>query len=180
MEISNGGINNPVNMYTTATGNNLNLAVESENKIYGSNIFSSEFTSKENSKTTSLPIKRKRKSKRLNTIDTDFLPDETVENSTQETKSNFFVEKTPNKYKQKLKNTIEKFLTSTPLINCIYLKQKEQKIQKTVETLNDIMQNADELINTAVPYGENGKIYQNIAQNLTKAAIVIGKANKEF
>ena len=49
-----------------------------------------------------------------------------------------------------------------------------------VNTLNDIMQNADDLINTAVPYGESGKVYQNIAQNLTKAANVIGKANKEF
>ena len=42
------------------------------------------------------------------------------------------------------------------------------------------MQNADELMNLSVPYGENGKVYQNIAQNLTDAANVIGKANKEF
>lgn len=180
MDISTG-LNRPVNMYTTSTGNNLNLAVENENKIYGSNIFSSEFTVKETKKAVTTPIKKKKKNKRLNTIDSDFLPDEAEEiETTENTSSNFFIEKKQNTALQKLKKIMEKFLISTPLINYFYLKHKGQKIQKTVETLNDIIQNADELINAAVPYGENTKVYNNIAQNLTNAAIVVGKANKEL
>ena len=179
MEISSG-INNPVNLYTTSTGNNLNLAIESENKIYGSNIFSSEFAIKEAEKTTTSPNKKRRRSKRLNTIDTDFLPDEIPINSPKEDVSNFFVEKKENKYKEKLQKAIEHFFTTTPLINYFYLRHKEEKIQKTVETLNNIVQNADEMINTSVPYGENAKFYDNIAQNLTNGAIIIGKANREI
>ena len=130
MEIS-GGINNPVNMYGTATGNNLNLAVESENKIYGSNIFSSEFIQKEAVKAMSNPHKKRRSGKRLNTIDTDFLPDEVAENpNNAESASNFFVNKKTNKIKEKLKKSIEYIFTSIPLINCFYLKQKEIRIQR--------------------------------------------------
>ena len=180
MDISTG-LNRPVNMYTTSTGNNLNLAVESENKVYGSNIFSSEFAAKEVKKNTTSPVKKKRKNKRLNTIDSDFFPDEASETETSEiTSSNFFIEKKENPALQKLKKITEKFLTSTPLVNYFYLRHKGQKIHQTVETLNDIIQNADELINAAVPYGENSKVYSNIAQNLTNAAIVIGKVNKEL
>ena len=65
-------------------------------------------------------------------------------------------------------------------MNYFFLKQKKQRIQKTVESLNDITQNVDELMNTTVPYGEETNLYHDIARNLTNAANIIGKANKEM
>ena len=179
MDIS-GGLNRPVNIYGASTGNNISIASETENKLYGANILSSEFIIKEAEKVTTKPQKRRKKTGRLNTIDTNFLPDEISENEEHETELNFFVENTKTKIITKIKTFIEYLLKSLPIINCVYLKRKSEKIQQTVEELTDIMQNADELINASVPYGESGKIYKNIAQNLTDAAIVIGKANKEF
>lgn len=179
MDISNG-MNIPINMYGSATGNNINLAVESENKIYGANIFSNEYAIKETKKNISAPVKKKKRNRRLNTIDSDFLPYETEEIKTEEAPLNFFIEKKQNPALQKLKKIYEYLLTTIPLVNYFYLRHKEQKIENTVKQLNDIIQNADELMNTAVPFGENNKIYQNIAQNLNKAAIVIGKVNKEL
>ncbi len=179
MDISSS-LNRAVNMYGTSTANNLNLPIENENKIHGSNIFSSEYAVKEAAK-PQVPIQRKKKkNKRLNTIDTDFLPDEAVENPIEEAHVNFFIEKKTNPIVQKIKKSLDYFFTSTPLINYFYLKHKEQKIHNTIETLNDIMQNADELINTPVPFGENSNVYNKIAQNLTNAASVISKANKEL
>ena len=60
------------------------------------------------------------------------------------------------------------------------MKEKTKKIQETVQTLNDISQNVDDLMNTTVPYGEQDALYTDIAKNLTNAAGILGKANKEF
>lgn len=169
-------LNLPINMHTISTGNNLNLPVD-ENKIYSSSIYTSEILAKEKSKVSI--IKKKRKNKRLNTIDSDFLPDNTDNNVMNEISINIFEAK-PNPIIEKIKNVLNFFIKNTPLINYFYLKHKEKEIKQTVETLNDIIQNADELINTAVPYGENGKIYGNIAKNLTNAALIVRKANKRF
>ena len=35
-------------------------------------------------------------------------------------------------------------------------------------------------MNTTVPYGEQDALYTDIAKNLTNAAGILGKANKEF
>ena len=60
------------------------------------------------------------------------------------------------------------------------MRKKEQNIKKAVETLNDISQNVDELLNTAVPYGEETDVYNDIANNLTKAVNILGNANKNL
>lgn len=181
MEISGNSYNQPVSFYTKNTGNNINTVIDGDNQLYPANIFAPEFAARETAKNTTIPIRKKRKSKRLNTIDTDYLPDEVEETSIKkEEVDNFFITKETNPFFENFKKSIDFFLTSTPLINYFFLKQKKQRIQKTVASLNDINQNVDELLNTAVPYGEEATLYHDIAKNLTDAASLLGKANKEL
>ena len=180
MEISSNSLNQPVNFYTKNTGNNINMAIDNENQLYGSNVFSSEIFQQELNRHTPAPVKKRRKSKRLNTYDSEYLPDETIEDTIQNKDNNFFLEKEQNSIKNNLKKALEHFVTATPLVNYFFLKRKNQQLKKTVETLNDISQDVDELMNTAIPYGENSEFYGNIAKNLTKAASILGRTNKEL
>ena len=174
MEISANEYNNPVNFYPKNTGNKINMAIESENHTYSTNVFSPEFLQTKPAKIQN--PKRKRKSKRLNAIDNEYLPEEIEENAVQQTDNNIFISKNNGK----IKNIIKKILIKTPFINYFFLKKKTKKIQETVKSLNNINQNVDELLNTAIPYGETGEIYDNLAKNLTNAANILGKANKDF
>ncbi len=175
MEISASNYNNPVNFYPKNTGNNINMSVESDPQIYSTNVFMSEFVQQPKIK-TNVPAKKKRRSKRLNTIDSEYFPDETEEIKSTKPDGNFFIEQKSNPIKPK----IVKMLKSVPLINYFFLKQKTRKIKNTVESLNNINQNVDELVNTAVPYGERTEVYQALAKNLTEAANIIGMSNKEL
>lgn len=179
MEISNG-LNQPVSFYNKNTGNSINTVINDDNHLYNGNIFSPEIALKEESKLVTRPIKKKRKSKRLNTMDSDYLPDETTSPSKVDAENgNFFLEEKTSLW-TRLKKSMEHFFTVTPLVNYFFLKEKTKKIQETVQTLNDISQNVDDLMNTTVPYGEQDALYTDIAKNLTNAAGILGKANKEF
>ena len=179
MEISNG-LNQPVSFYNKSTGNSINTVINDDNHLYNGNIFSPEIALKEEAKLVTRPIKKKRKSKRLNTMDSDYLPDEATSISKADVESsNFFLEEKPSMW-TRFKKSMDHFLTVTPLVNYFFLKEKTKKIQKTVQTLNDISQNVDDLMNTTVPYGEQDALYTDIAKNLTNAAGILGKANKEF
>ena len=179
MEISNG-LNQPVTFYSKNTGNSINTVINDDNHLYGSNIFSSENVLKEESKLVTRPIKKRRKSKRLNTLDSDYLPEEsTIAQKIDAENGNFFLEEKPS-IGSKFKKAMEHFFTQTPLINYFFLKEKTRKIQETVATLNDITQNVDDLINATVPYGEETALYSDLAKNLTNAANVLGKANKNL
>lgn len=180
MEISGSSINQPVNFYPKNTGNTINMAIDGDNHLYQSNIFTPEFAAMQNKKNVTLPIRKKRKSKRLNTMDTDYLPDEMVDETLKDNADNFFIAEEKKQIRENFKKAIDHFLTATPLINYFFLRKKHQKIQRTVETLSDISQNVDELLNSAVPYGEEKMVYQDIAKNLTDAANLLGKANKEL
>ena len=180
MDISSNSLNQPVSFYNKNTGNSINMAINEDNQLYGSNFFSPEFALKETSKLTTLPMKKKRKSKRLNTIDSDYLPDEASSSVKKDSEANnFFLEEKPNVI-SKFQKAIEHFVTVTPLINYFFLKQKTKKIQQTVESLNNISQNVDDLMNTTIPYGEETSLYTDLAKNLTDAASILGKANKDF
>ncbi len=180
MEISGNNLNQPVNFYTKNTGNNINMAIGNDNQLYGSNVFSGEIFSQELNRHASVPVRKKRKSKRLNTLDSDYLPDEAIEDENTHQNNNFFLEKEQNNIINRFKKTLEHFFTATPLINYFFLKRKKQQIKKTVETLNNINQNVDELMNSAIPYGESSELYGNIAKNLTEAASILGQTNKEL
>lgn len=176
MDISSNSLNQPVSFYNKNTGNMINIAINEDNHLYASNFFASENPiTKETKKTT----KKKKYSKRLNTMDTDYLPDETREVEIKKV-DNFFVDSEKPSVTTRFKKAMEHFFTVTPLVNYFFLKQKTKKIQQTVQTLNDINQNVDELLNAVVPYGEETTLYTNIAKNLTDAATILGKANKEL
>ncbi len=180
MEISSNSINQPVNFYTKNTGNTINMAIDEDNRILNGNIFASELgiTS---TKPINKPSKRKRKNKRLNTYDTDYLPDETGEIDDEKiAKENFFISAQEEKFPKKLKQRLLHIISITPLINYFILKNKTKKIKKTVEELTDINQNVDDMLNTKVPFGEEAKLYTDIAKNLTTAANIIGKANRNL
>ena len=182
MEISGNSINQPVNFYTKNTGNTINMAID-ENKLpLANNIFMPELVTEKALKNITQP-RKKRKSKRFNALDSEYLPDEPSEKETtneiQET-DNFFISGNQNNIKENIKTGIEHFVTNTPLINYFFMRKKEQNIKKAVETLNDISQNVDELLNTAVPYGEETDVYNDIANNLTKAVNILGNANKNL
>jgi hypothetical protein len=112
-------------------------------------------------------------------MDSDYLPDEASNMKVESESGNFFLEEKPNLW-NRFKKSVGHFFTVTPLVNYFFLKEKTKKIQKTVETLNDISQNVDDLMNATVPYGEESALYTDIAKNLTNAASVLGKAHKEF
>lgn len=174
MEIFNG-LNQPVSFYNKNTGNSINTIINEEN-TYSSNFFVSDIKLKEASKTSSSTTKRKKKNKRLNLLDTDFLPDEAlVEAIEKDSENNFF------KPKENAFNKAFKFIfTSIPLINYFYLKNKSKEIKKAVDKLNDLSQDVDDLITSQIPYGEDKNTYTDIAKNLTNVASLISESNKNF
>ena len=181
MEISSNSINQPVNFYTKNTGNTINMAIDEDNRILNGNIFASEFGIKSVTKPLNRSSKRKRKSKRLNTYDTDYLPDDIQETEINEVeKDNFFISPIEEDILTKIKKNLLHIISITPVINYFILKNKTKKIKKTVKKLTDINQNVDDMLNTRVPYGEETKLYTDIAENLTNAANIIGKANRNI
>lgn len=177
MDISGSGLNRPVEFYQKNTGNNINYAIGGENHLYTSNVFKQDLPV-QNAAFHFVKTKKKTKNKRLNTIDSDYLPDETEEETVKNNGENFFISKEKPNFFERAKKTAKYIVSSTPLINYFFLKGKEKNIKNTVNTLNDISQNVDELMNTAVPYGEENILYDDIAKNLTKAANIISESNK--
>ena len=177
-----GGINQPVSFVSKNTGNNINTIVPSDNQLVNPNIFSPELSEQISKHNLKKPQKRRNKNKRLNTLDSEYLPDEAIENDNKQSSEddNIFLGKKQSSFIQNFKKAKEHFLENTPLINYFFLKQKQERIKKAVENLSDINQNVDEMLNTAVPFGEEKVIYTDIAKNLTKAAGIIGKANKDI
>lgn len=180
MEI-NSGLNQPVTFFTKNTGNSINTVVDNENyPSFSTNVFTAELNEKRLNQAQK--IKKRRKSKRLNTIDSDYLPDEAMSETVEqhEDANNFFLAPEENKFKKNFKKAINYLFENIPVINYMYLRRKTVKIQKTVEELNDITQNVDELLNSAVPYGEEKELYTSIAKNLTDAATIMGRAHKNI
>ena len=162
MEISGNSINQPVNFYPKNTGNNINMAIDGENHLYQSNIFAPEFAAMQNKKNVTIPIRKKRKSKRLNTMDTDYLPDEVV-GETTERADNFFIAEEKKQIRENFKKAIDNFLTTTPLVNYFFLRKKHQKIQKTPDSLHSLLRNS----------GNSRRAAADVARNRRKAALHI-------
>ncbi len=178
MDIS-GSINQPVSFYSKNTGNMINTYMEHENKVYQENVFVPEFGMEKITKPIKKQEKKFKKNKRLNTYDSDYLPDETFEETTIKEDNNFFIQPELKNTRNRIKKSVEYILTSIPLINYYYLRKKKNKIENTVKKLNDISQNVDELINTTMPYGEENSLYNDIAKNLTNAATILSQTNKK-
>lgn len=179
MDIS-GGLNQPVGFFTKNTGNSINTIISGDTQPVVSNVFSPELNEHLIKKNNVKQNRKLRRNKRLNTIDSDYLPDESIVESDRaiEDEENIFISYMENEPINKIKKFFNYFIENTPLVNYFFLKRKKYKIQKTVLSLNDISQNVDELLNTAVPYGEEKNLYGNIVKNLNEAASLIGEANK--
>ena len=178
-----GGINQPVSFVPKNTGNNINTIVSGDNQLVNTNVFSPELNEQISKHSNKKQIKRKNKNKRLNTLDSEYLPDEASENSNNvqiSDDNNIFVGSKQVSYIQNFKKAWEYFFENTPLINYFFLKQKQAHIKQAVEHLNDINQNVDEMINTSVPFGEEKSVYSDIARSLTEAASIIGKVSKDI
>lgn len=179
MEISSNNINQPVAFFPKNTGNTINMAID-DNQFYQSNIFSAQINEQLiNNRKFSQPLKRKRKSRRLNTMDNEYLPDTAYEEETlKKDEDNFFAQRPQNQLISNIRKKIEYIIANIPLINYFYLQKKTGRIRETVEVLTDINQNVDELLNTQVPFGEEKEIYSSIEKNLTSAVNLIGRVNK--
>lgn len=178
MDIS--GLNRPVEFYNKNTGNNINYINETERNSRMSNIFSPGpmfDMSKTNEKKERKKIRR---NKRLNTVDSDYIPDEVSEDSKKSEDENFFIGKKERFSYEKIKEITCEILIKIPLANYFLLRKKEKNIKNTVRSLNDINRDMDDLMNMTVPSGEEEIFYANIAQNLTNAASIIGKSNKKY
>jgi len=183
MDISGSNLNQPVNFYQKNTGNNINYAIAGENKLYQPNLFMPEMQMHKNITPVIHKQRKRSKTKRLNTIDTDYLPDEPESDETYENdkiaadSENFFV--TGQRTKFGILKAMERIISITPLLNYFFLRQKETNIKNTVNKLSNINQNVDNLMNTAIPFGEAANLYNDIAKNLTKAANIIGESNRK-
>lgn len=183
MDISGTKFNQSIGFYPQNTGKNINYPFDDEigyNTV--SNVFVSDNVRKKiQGKDLTSKIK-KRKSKRLNTIDTEYLPDESIDYARQEIseRENFFLEEEKISVRKKIKQTADFLFSKVPLINYLFLKNKKNNIKKTVEKLNNINQNVDELLNSAVPYGEEEKLYDDITVNLINAAGILGETSRRY
>lgn len=180
MEISANSINQPVNFYSKTAPNMTNNIIEGENRLYGENIFVAEnpFALNNSQKNE----KKRRKSKRLNTLDTDYLPDESYVEEKVSADNNFFLEDESKnkKIKDGFLKSLDYVLKEIPVVNYFFLRKRKQNIQDTVKKLNNINQNVDELLSTTTPYGESNTMYSDIAKNLTEAADILGQAKKNL
>lgn len=178
MEINS--FNQPVNFYTKNTGNNINTVINEQN-TFSSNFFSSEIN-KEKVNTNSIKPQKKRKSKRLNIVDNEYLLDEVIETNNTESneENNFFAEQKKTNFIERFKKLTDFMFTSVPLINYFSLKDKQKRIQKTIKKLNDISQDVDDILTSTVPYGEESIVYDNITKNISNFANVVGEANKNI
>lgn len=181
MEISSNSINQPVNFYQKNTGNTINMAIDEDNRLISGNIFSSSYGIKETTKPISKSEKRRKRNKRLYTYDSDYLPDGSEYSADNESeKGNFFLIKEDSNIINKINKKFKKIISVTPIVNYFFLKEKTKKIKTTVDELYDISQNVDEMLSSRTAYGEEGKLYTDIADNLTNAANILGKVNRSL
>lgn len=181
MEIfGNDKINQGINIYNKSTRNNIGVLKENgQNAIFETNIFSERKKELQRSEVSN-PIKKKRKSKRLNIADSEYLPDESreVENVAEE--ENFFLEPEKRRKKSGFKKVTEYILTNVFPINYIYLKKKEKGMKHTVSELSDINENVNELLATRAAYGEEDNVYKAMETNLINAVNIMSRNKKEF
>ena len=174
-----GGLSQPVNFYTKNTGNNINTSVSEENTVFSSDIFASK--PPEISQKTKIPRKRKNGKNRLYINDNDYLPDEIdEEQSPQTSEDNFFISQSKPPIYTTIKKSIEHFFSVTPIFNYFYLKKKSKQIGKTLDLLNNLTQDVDDIINSPVPYGEANTAYNNITNKIKNAVSIITETKRNF
>lgn len=118
--------------------------------------------------------------KRLNTFDNDFLPQENQAESVKKPFKNIFQKPDFNHLTNQVAVAFKSLMANTPVINYFLMKDKQSKLKKTLNTLNAINSDVDELINLAVPYGEQSDKYKMLCENLVKANQIHSQIRKEI
>lgn len=113
------------------------------------------------------------KSKRLNAYDSELLYQE-------EAIKVDLADKTPKNIMGKsFSSLLLAFGSRLPIVNYFLLKDKKNKIKRTLDTLNSINDSVDEIINTSSPYGETDK-YDALWQKIMEANNINSKFNNEL
>lgn len=124
---------------------------------------------------STIPIE-KPKIKRLNTMDNHFLllEDNIEDKAAKESPKDI------NHAWVAFKSLFKKVVSKIPVINYFFLKEKQAKLKVTLQDLNSINSNVDELINLSFPMEENFDKYKIISENLIKANEIHSKIIKEI
>ena len=117
--------------------------------------------------------RKKSKSKRLNAYDSELLyQEEAIKVDLADKSSKSIMGKS-------FTSLLKAFGSRLPIVNYFLLKDKKNKIKRTLDTLNSINDSVDEIINTSSPYGETDK-YDALWQKIMEANNINSKFNNEL
>ncbi len=125
--------------------------------------------------------KKKKTNNRFNISDNEFL-DETnyVPPIEQPQTENLFAVQSQPTILDNVSKSIKGAMKYVPVLNSIILKGKSLKLQKTLNGLNEISRNVDDIITTSMPYGEEDIRYSEITKNLSDASTLFEQAKKDI
>lgn len=125
--------------------------------------------------------KKKKANNRFNISDNEFL-DETnyVPPVEQPQTENLFAVQSQPTILDNVSKSIKGAMKYVPVLNSIILKGKSIKLQKTLNGLNEINRNVDDIITTSMPYGEEDIRYSEITKNLSDASTLLEQAKKDI
>lgn len=125
--------------------------------------------------------KKKKSNNRFNISDNEFL-DETnyIPPIEQAQTENLFAVQTEPTILDNVSKSIKGAMKYVPVLNSIILKGKSIKLQKTLNGLNEINRNVDDIITTSMPYGEEDRKYSEITKNLSDASTLLEQAKKDI
>lgn len=132
------------------------------------------------------PVKVEKKTnfkKRLNVFDNSFLQNgqNMVDVSKINEGNNSIVKPDFHQILKSMKVVFRGIMEKVPVVNYFSLKEKQNKIKETINTLNSINNDVDELINLSVPsYGELADKYKFLSENLIKANNINSQIRKEI
>lgn len=121
--------------------------------------------------------------KRLNIFDNSFLQNEQnmVDATKKNEANNSIVKSDFNQILKSIRVVFRGILEKVPVVNYFALKEKQNKIKETINTLNSINNDVDELINLSVPsYGELSDKYKILTDSLIKANNINSQIRKEI
>ncbi len=125
--------------------------------------------------------KKKKSNNRFNISDNEFL-DETnyIPPIEQAQSENLFAVQAEPTILDNVSKSIKGAMKYVPVLNSIILKGKSIKLQKTLNGLNEINRNVDDIITTSMPYGEEDRKYSEITKNLSDASTLLEQAKKDI
>lgn len=120
--------------------------------------------------------------KRLNIFDNQYLQsEENISESVNfQGKNKIIIRSDFNQLLASMKVVFKGVLEKVPVVNYFVLKEKQDKIKETINRLNSINNDVDELINSSVPFGEIPDKYKILSENLMKANNINSQIRKEI